>query len=128
MKNTPHLFFVIFFAIFIVIGFALKAIGSDTTYESIIPEYSILVLFLLSLVIWLSEKFNKTYLFFVMAGLFILSICTLQALLLIEAEELWYKALRALVILFSIYIYITMFVTERWALLKKHNNTVKRDK
>ena len=125
MKNTSHLFFVIFFAIIIAIGLTLRAIGGETSYESTIPEYSVWVLFLLSLAIWLSEKYKKLYLYFILAGLFILTTCSLQALVLIEAQDLWYKVFRALVIPFSIYIYVTMFLTEKWELLKQHNKSFK---
>ena len=95
--------------------------GGDASYESTIPEYSVWVLFFLSLAIWLTEKYNKLYLYFALAVVFILTTCTLQALVLIEAQELWYKVFRALVIPFTIYIYITMFVAERWTSLKQHN-------
>ena len=125
MKNTSHLFFVIFFAIIIAIGLTLRAIGGETSYESAIPEYSAWALFLLSLAIWLSEKYKKLYLYFILAGLFILTICLLQALVLIEAQDLWYKVFRVLVIPFSIYIYVTMFLAEKWALLKQHNKSLK---
>ena len=123
MKNTSHLFFVVFFAIIIAISLVLKAMGSDASYESAIPEYSVWVLFFMSLAIWLSERLNKLYLFLTFAGLFLLSTCMLQVLVLVDTQEIWYKIFRALVIPFSIYIYITMFVTERWASLKQHNKS-----
>ncbi len=119
MKITSHLFFVIFFAIIIAITFTLNILGGESAYESTIPEYSVWVLFVLSLAVWLSEKYKKLYLFFVLAGLFLVTTCTLQVLVLIEAQELWHKVFRALVIPFSIYIYITMFVAEKWILIKK---------
>jgi len=119
MKRTSHLFFVIFFAIIIAITFTLNILGGESTYESAIPEYSVWVLFILSLAIWVSEKYKKLYLFFALAGLFLVTTCMLQVLVLIETQELWYKVFRALVIPFSIYIYITMFVAEKWALIKK---------
>ena len=96
--------------------------GGEHSYESTIPEYSVWVLFFLSFAIWLSEKYKKLYLFFAFAGLFLLTTCALQVLVLIEAQEIWYKVFRALVIPFSVYIYITMFIAEQWALLKQHKN------
>ena len=119
MKNTSHLFFVVFFAIIIAISITLNMLGGASTYESAIPEYSVWVLFILSVAVWLSEKYNKLYLYFAFAGIFLLTTCLLQVLVLIEAQELWQRVFRALVIPFSIYIYITMFVAEKWALTKK---------
>ena len=125
MKDTSHLFFVIFYAIIIAIGLMLRAIGGETSYESTFPEYSAWALLLLSLAIWLSEKYKKIYLCFILAGLFILTTSSLQALVFFEAQELWYKVFRALVIPFSIYIYVNMFLYEKWALLKQHNKSFK---
>ena len=119
MKNTSHLFFVVFFAVIIAITFALKILGDESTYESAIPEYSVWVLFILSLAVWVSEKYKKLYMFLTLAGLFLVTTCLLQVLVLIDAQELWQKVFRALVIPFSMYIYITMFVAEKWALIKK---------
>ena len=119
MKITSHLFFVVFFAIIITITFTLNILGGKPSYESAIHEYSVWVLFILSLAVWLTEKYKKLYLFFALAGLFLVTTCILQVLVLIEAQELWQKIFRALVIPFSIYIYITMFVAEKWELIKK---------
>lgn len=123
MKNTSHLFFVIFFALVIAIQLTFNAMGNSSSYESLIAEYSAWVLFCISFAIWLTEKFNKVYLFFVFAGLFLITICVLQGLVLIETQELWYTVFRALLIPFTIYIYTTMFLTERWAMLKHHRNS-----
>ena len=95
MKNTSHLFFVIFFAVIIAITFALKISGGESTYESTIPDYSVWVLFVLSLAAWISEKYKKLYMFLIIAGLFLVTTCLLQVLVLIEAQELWQKVFRA---------------------------------
>jgi len=119
MNNISHLFFVVFFAIIIAITFTLNIFGGESTYESPIPEYSVSVLFVLSLAIWLSEKYKMIYLFFSLAAVFLVVTCLLQVLVLIDTQEHWQKAFRLLIIPFSIYIYITMFVAEKWALIKK---------
>ena len=119
MKSTSHLFFVVFFAIIIAITLILNMVGGEATYESAIPEYSVWVLFVISFAVWVSEKYKKLYIFFTLAGLFLVTTCLLQVLVLMEAQELWQKVFRALVIPFSIYIYITMFVAEKWASIKK---------
>lgn len=126
MKNISHLFFVVFFALIIAITFTLNIFGGESTYESTIPEYSVWVLFILSLAIWVSEKYKKTYLFLSLAGVFLVATCLLQMLVLIDTQELWHKVFRVLIIPFSIYIYITMFVAEKWALIKKHNKSKTR--
>ncbi len=119
MKSTSHLFFVVFFAIIIAISLAINIFGYEPTYEDVILEYSAWVLFGLSLAIWLSEKYKKLYLFFVLSGAFLAIICFLQVQGLMETQQLWHKIFRTLVIPFSIYIYITMFISEKWSLIKK---------
>ena len=120
MNKHSHIFFVIFLAVIIGLQLALYIIYGTKNAKVTLPETTTWLYFLITVLIYLTEKYKLLYWYLIFAGLLVLAICSLQVTVFMQAEQWWYKAIRAFAIPFAIYVYALMYLCHPWKVFKRY--------